>query len=66
MQNEIHVHLGSQGWLATHFGPHAVEIFDLFGTTTVPTAFTSRAPLASVIETLKVKNPGAVVKLHNA
>jgi hypothetical protein len=51
--NEIHIHLGQQGWMATYFGPHALKIVDLFDTATIPTAFTACAPLAMVANELE-------------
>lgn len=61
-QNVIQIHLGAQGWLATYTGPHAAEIGKLFNTCTIPTAFTSRAPLAMVIAEVQARNPGVVVR----
>lgn len=61
-QNEILVHLGEHGWLATFRGPHAAETAVLFGTDTIPTAFTSSAPLAAVIADLSARNPGCRVR----
>lgn len=61
-QNEILVHLGEHGWLATFRGPLAAEIADLFGVETIPTAFTARAPLAAVIADLSARNPECRVR----
>lgn len=55
--NEILIHLGEHGWLATYVGPIGAEIADLFGQTTIPTAFTARAPLATVIAEIARLNP---------
>lgn len=63
--NAIQIHLGPQGWLATYTGPHAAEIADLFDTCTIPTAFTSQAPLPMVIGEIQSRNPGVTVQRWN-
>ena len=63
--NEILIHLGEQGWLATYHGPHAAKIVNLFGTCTIATAWTPRAPLATVIQAIKILNPCVDVKPWN-
>jgi hypothetical protein len=60
--NEIHIHLGEQGWLATYFGPHALEIADLFDSCTIPLPFTAQAPMAMVLADLQARSPGILVK----
>jgi hypothetical protein len=65
-KNEILIHLGEQGWLATFQGPHAAEIDELFGDVTLPTPFTARAPLAAVIAEVQSKNPGVIVRHWNS
>lgn len=62
MKNEILIHRGEQGWLATWTGPHAKRIGDLFNTCTLPTAFTSAAPLATVLAEVQARNPAAIVR----
>jgi hypothetical protein len=64
-QNSILIHLSSTGWLATYCGPHAREIIDLFDDCTIPTAYTSAAPLATVISEIQARNPGVVVRHWN-
>ena len=64
-QNEILIHLGEQGWLATFAGPQAPEIIDLFGTDTLPTPYTASTALATVIAEIQAKNPDAVVRHWN-
>lgn len=64
--NEILIHLGEQGWLATFTGPHASEVAELFGDCTLPTPFTASAPLAAVIAEVSKKNPGTVVRHWNS
>jgi hypothetical protein len=65
-KNEILIHLGEQGWQATFTGPHAARIEKLFDSNTIPTAFTARAPLATVIAEVQSRNPGVVVRHWNA
>lgn len=60
-RNEILIHLGETGYLATYIGPHSKEIAELFDTCTIPTAFTARAPLATVIAEIAKLNPGVRV-----
>jgi hypothetical protein len=60
--NEILLHLGQQGWLATYRGPHTAEIIELFASDTIPTAFTAHAALADVIAEISARNPGVVVR----
>jgi hypothetical protein len=59
--NRIRIHLGEAGWLATFDGPHSKEVISAFGTATIPTAYTSRAPIGLVIAELRVRNPGVSV-----
>lgn len=60
--NEILIHLGETGWLATYHGPHARKIADLFGVCTIPTAWSPRAPRATVVAAIQVLNPLCIVK----
>ena len=60
--NKITVHLGEQGYLATFSGPHATEIIASFDTATLPLPFTSRAPLATVLATVRAGHPLATVQ----
>jgi hypothetical protein len=60
--NQILIHLGQTGWLATYQGPHIREIIEAFNTATVPTAFTSAAPLPLVIAEIRNLNPGCRVR----
>ena len=66
MTNEILIHLGAQGWLATYAGPHSKRIADLFDTCTIPTAFTASAPLAVVIAEVQSRYPKALVRHYSA
>jgi hypothetical protein len=61
MSNRILIHLGASGWLATYQGPHARQIIELFDTATIPTAYTSRAPLGTVLREIQNLNPGVRV-----
>jgi len=60
--NEILIHLGETGWLATYTGPHAFEISELFDGPTIPTAYTAHASREFVIAEIQKRNPGAVVR----
>lgn len=59
--DKIRIHLGESGWLATYEGPHAKRIVELFGQATLPTPFTSTAPVGMVISAIRNLNPGARV-----
>jgi hypothetical protein len=59
--NQIRIHLGESGWLATYQGPHAEQIRAAFGQDTIPTIYTSGCPIGVVIAELRVRNPGARV-----
>ena len=48
-----------QGWMAKHV--NMPEIVDLFGTDTLPTAFTAAAPAKLVLAELEKRNPGVLV-----
>jgi hypothetical protein len=60
-QNIISLSIGRDSWLATYRGPHAAEIIELFGTDTIPTAFTPAAPLSTVRDFIRSKHPGATI-----
>lgn len=60
--NEIHIHPGKDGWLATHYGPRALEIYDLFGTVTILTAWRLGTPAREVLQNLAMHNPGSIVR----
>ena len=60
--NEILIHLGEHGWQATYVGPLGAEIADLFGQTTIYTAFTAKAPLETVIAEISRLNPEYTVR----
>ena len=55
------VHKTEDQWMVT-FKP-GTDVKRLFGTSTIPTAFTSLTPAAVVVEKLRELNPGAVVQL---
>ena len=65
MNNQILIHLGEQGWLATFKGPHAAEIVELFESDTIPLPYTAAAPLAVVIAETSKRSPGVEVKHWN-
>ena len=47
--------------MATYAGPHADRILLLFGTPTVPTAFTAEADVLEVVAQIEASNPGVMV-----
>ena len=50
----------AQGWwCATHI--NMPDVVDLFGTDTLPTAFTAAAPAERVLAELRKRNPGILV-----
>lgn len=53
----------SNGWTACYSGPHASEIQDLFGTKTIPTAFTAEADAQTVLAKIRALNPGVQVDI---
>ena len=59
--NAIYLQLTNQGWMATYAGPHADRIWQLFGTPTVPTAFTAEANVFEVVAQIEASNPGVMV-----
>jgi hypothetical protein len=61
-QNEILLHNGTHGWLATFVGPHSARLCSLFGTSTIPTAYTSGTSLETVTRGIAARNPGVTVK----
>lgn len=52
-----------RGWEALWQGPHANEVAELFGTTTLPTGFTEKAEAGAVLKEISRLNPGVVVML---
>jgi hypothetical protein len=62
--NAIKLSLQEGNWMATYFGPCAENIALLFGTTTLPTAFTSDAGADEVLSEIRQSNPGAQVYLN--
>lgn len=62
MTNTITINRTTSCWTATYSGPHAAMIADLFGSTTVPTAFTSAASASDVIAKLTKSNPGVEIR----
>lgn len=46
-------------WMADFVGD--AEVFDLFGTTILPTPFDTRVPVADVLADLRNLNPGRTV-----
>ena len=59
--NTITLYKASTGWVALYRGPHAKKIKRLFGTDTLPTAFTTRATADTVRQAIQALNPTATV-----
>ena len=55
MKKTIEIIAGTDCWLARYLGDK--EIIELFGTDTLPTAYTLRMPKADVIRSLQPLNP---------
>ena len=51
-------------WLATWHGPEAAQIQELFGTTTLPTAFTAAADPETVRRDIAAHNPEYTVEVY--
>lgn len=64
MKNAIKLSLQGGHWMATYLGPAGDQIFSLFGTVTIPTAFNSDASAEDVLSQLQASNPGAQVYLN--
>lgn len=61
--NTITLRRESNCWTATWAGPRAEEIKSLFGTATIPTAFTASAAPDVVLAAVKKLNPEHLVLL---
>lgn len=59
--NIIKLKRASDCWTATFIGPQSQKVFDLFGSTTIPTGFTNAASLAMVRETVQRAHPGYTI-----
>lgn len=57
---KIELFVTPQGWMSRTNDP---EVFALFGTDTLPTAFTPKASAAAVLAAIQALNPRAVVTL---
>ena len=61
MEDTIVLSIGPDSWLAQYTGPHKAEIEQLFGTDTIPCAFTPRASWRKVKAEIERLNPGVSV-----
>jgi len=52
-----------RSWLATTTGPAAAQLIDLFGTATLPTAFTADMPAADAQRRVQALNPTETVTM---
>jgi len=62
--NAIELSLANGGWMATYIGPHAETMFALFGTITLPTAFSSDFSADEVLSQIQACNPSVQVYLE--
>lgn len=66
MENMIILHrVKARGWEAEYVGPHGQEIHGVFGTRTIPTAFTAEACPHMVRDEVQRLNRFATVCLCN-
>lgn len=63
MESRIVLRRSQTGWTATFSGPCAREVVQHFGTDTLPTPYTPRAPAHVVRDALAILNPDAVVEV---
>jgi hypothetical protein len=63
-QNRIVLTRTPLGWVATHSGPLAEKIVELFRTNTLPTAFTADAPPDMVLAAIRRGNPLCQVEIE--
>ena len=61
--DQITLFLTANGWIAKHSGNLGEEVFSLFGSYTLPTAFTSAASPDTVIAAIARLNPDVLVIL---
>lgn len=54
------------GWMARHTGEDRALVVDLFGTDTLPTAFTAYADADVVVESITLLNPESQVVIKEA
>ena len=62
--NTITLWLNSRGeWMATHSGPCAARLLELFGTTTLPTPYRAPADPEDVRDIIRQRNPSCSVQI---
>ena len=64
MKSTIVLFKANGSWMATTKGPKALEQIELFGTNTLPTAFTDRASWLTVRKEIEALNPGCVIQIQ--
>ena len=64
--NKILVSLTRDGWVCRFVGPHAASIVELFGTDTIPSAYTARCSGSDVLAGIRALNPGVEVECESA
>ena len=62
--NKIVLFKTSVAWYAKLEGPHAAQVRDLFGTDTIPTAYTGEADAKTVQAHVAFMNPGVEVSVE--
>lgn len=63
MEKRIDLYRTPAGWQARQFGADATECQRLFGTDTLPTAYTARADSAKVGAAIQALNPGYEINI---
>jgi hypothetical protein len=61
--DKITLRISGNCWIAQHHGSREAELLDLFGTTALPTCFTSLAPAAEVQREIARLNPDCIVEV---
>lgn len=61
--NAIYLFRWRGTWYAQYRGPHANTILELFGTDTLPTAYSANTMPAEVVEAVQRSHPGVRVQL---
>ena len=65
MNSTITLERRTDAWYAVAGGPKGNDIMRLFGTRTLPTAFTPAMDAATVLQEIQRLNPGVIVALAN-
>jgi len=63
MKNRIKLYRTADGWVCRFMGPHAGRVRRLFGSDTIPSAFTADARAGRVLAKIRELNPGYEVEI---